>query len=85
LLKDQKSEFAHALGTLPRRVRSTLPALLDDNGRVITPADFIYGGSYGRAGAGADSLAAGNPKLEAVFAPSLPLVGPGFMAGFILV
>jgi tRNA(Ile)-lysidine synthase len=85
LLKNEKSEFAHALGGLPRRVRSTLPALLDDNGRVITPADFIYGGSYGRAGAGADSLAAGNPKLEAVFAPSLPLVGPGFMAGFILV
>jgi tRNA(Ile)-lysidine synthase len=85
LLKDEKSEFAHALAGLPRRVRPTLPALLDGDGRVITLADFVYGGSYGRAGAGADSLAAGNPKLEAVFAPSLPLVGPGFMAGFILV
>jgi tRNA(Ile)-lysidine synthase len=85
VLKDEKSEFAHALGSLPRRVRPTLPALLDDHGRVIAAADFIYGGSYGRAGAGADSLAAGIPKLEAVFAPSLPLVGPGFMAGFTLV
>lgn len=85
LLKDEKSEFGHVLGSMPRRARAALPALLDSRGRAITMADFVYGGSYGRAGAGADSLAAGHPKLEAVFAPSLPLVGPGFMAGFILV
>jgi tRNA(Ile)-lysidine synthase len=84
LMKGKKAEAAYRLAALPRRVRSTLPALLDGAGRPLALAEFVYG-SYGRAGIGADSLHSGYWKLEAVFTPSLPLVGPGFMAGFILV
>ena len=85
LLKREKTEAAHTLAALPRRVRATLPAVLDDTGNPLALANFSYGGKYGRAGAGTDSLKHPYWTLDAVFAPSLPLVGPGSMAGFILV
>lgn len=60
------------LASVPRRARSTLPALFDANGRLVgLPA---YSGSCGRNRSDADSL-----PVDARFAPALPLVGPGFM------
>ena len=85
LLKSGKPEEVHRLTLVPRRARASLPAILDGDGKLLALADFGYGRSYGRTGVVADSLNAGYWKLDAVFTPSLPLVGPGFMAGFILV
>jgi tRNA(Ile)-lysidine synthase len=85
LLKQEKSEGGQTLADLPRRVRATLPALLDDRGIPLAAANFRYDGTYGRPGVGADSLKRPDWTLDAVFAPYLPLVGPGSMAGFILV
>jgi tRNA(Ile)-lysidine synthase len=69
---------------LPRRVRGTLPALFDRGNRPVALANFGFFASYGREGAGADSLRPGHWSFDARFAPPLPLVGSR-SAGFILV
>jgi tRNA(Ile)-lysidine synthase len=79
------TDSGRALAALPRRVRATLPALFDAADRPIQIAEFGFAGSYGRAGGAADSLDLGHQAFIARFSPPLPLVGPGSIAGFILV
>lgn len=68
---------ARWLADLPRRVRATVPALVDRSGRVAGIPVF----GYGRPSGAADTVGDGNGEVSAYFAPSLPLVGPGFLAG----
>ncbi|HTI87201.1 MAG TPA: tRNA lysidine(34) synthetase TilS [Alphaproteobacteria bacterium] len=65
------------LDRLPRRVRGTLPALTDRSGRVVALPTF----GYGRPDGGTGTVGHGKREISAYFAPSLPLVGPGFLAG----
>jgi tRNA(Ile)-lysidine synthase len=66
-----------AIAALPRRVRDSLPVLVDGANRPLALANFGYAGNYGRPGAGTDSLRPGRWALDASFAPPLPLAGPG--------
>jgi hypothetical protein len=70
--------------SVPRRVRITLPALLDHANRPVALANFGFSAGYGREGGRADSLRPSRSRLNAHFSPPLPLVGSR-SAGFILV
>ena len=83
-MANRETSSGARLAALPRRVRGTLPALLDHAKRPLALANFDFSPAYGRMGVGADSLRFGRSTLDASFAPPLPLVGPG-NAGFILV
>ncbi|MGZ5850527.1 MAG: tRNA lysidine(34) synthetase TilS, partial [Methyloceanibacter sp.] len=72
-----KGGIGKYLDVLPRRVRETLPALLDSANRPITLANYGFLASYGRRAGDADSLGTGRWRMDAHFAPTLPLVGPG--------
>lgn len=77
VIAEANTSAARHLAALPRRVRATVPALLDRANRPLALANFDFSAAYGRTGAGADSLASGHWSLDARFAPPLPLVGPG--------
>jgi tRNA(Ile)-lysidine synthase len=83
-MAESKTGNGAYLAALPRRVRETLPALLDPANRPLALANFGFPARYGRTGADADSLGPRRWQFDAHFAPPLSLVGPGH-AGFILV